>query len=500
MYTTRHLCLAIERGRSSYELALLRACITVLTLIVVSVVSNAQGYSTFQGLRILHPTAPSNVITFNPPSSLTSYSLTWPGSQGGAFTFLMNDGSGNLSWYGATDVAWLLSGNSGANAPFLGTTDNYPLLFRTNNTQVASLSADGSMRIGYNSTSLPSSYAGLPNRLFMEGGDESYSMMSGVSNAQVSGPHLELIRSRGVYASTYEDVQANDEIGQLRWRGYFGGSYLSCSDIAGEVDTTPSSGNVPGRIVFSTVPLGGGTGFLQRMVIRSDGSVGINTMYPLLNARLDVLGNVALSNSGTASQLRFYEPSASGTNYSSFSAQAQTADVNYTLPAADGTSGDVLVTNGSGSLSWTNIGKEMIKIKSTNESLTNSVTLQDDDELQFAVNANEKWYIDVLLDVTGSTGGIKCGFAIPTGSTMALNMCANLTAGNTSHVHEWIRTSNTASSGITITNNVTSISIRGIVSISSTAGSVKLEWAQSTSSGTATVVKSLSMMKYTRVQ
>ena len=33
-------------------------------------------------------------------------------------------------------------------------------------------------------------------------------------------------------------------------------------------------------------------------------------------------------------------------------AQAQSADITYTLPAADGTSGYVLTTNGSGSLSW----------------------------------------------------------------------------------------------------------------------------------------------------
>jgi hypothetical protein len=63
-------------------------------------------------------------------------------------------------------------------------------------------------------------------------------------------------------------------------------------------------------------------------------------------------GNLLLSNVGTASELRLAEPSASGTNYIAFKAQAQAANVTYTLPGADGTSGQVLSTNGTGTLSW----------------------------------------------------------------------------------------------------------------------------------------------------
>ena len=62
-----------------------------------------------------------------------------------------------------------------------------------------------------------------------------------------------------------------------------------------------------------------------------------------------------LSNSGTAASLKLNEPSGSGSNFTAFKAQAQAADVTYTLPAADGTSGQVLSTNGSGTLSWTTV-------------------------------------------------------------------------------------------------------------------------------------------------
>lgn len=54
----------------------------------------------------------------------------------------------------------------------------------------------------------------------------------------------------------------------------------------------------------------------------------------------------------TAAQFRFLEPSGSGTNYTGFKAQAQAGNVTYTLPAADGTNGQFLKTNGTGTLSW----------------------------------------------------------------------------------------------------------------------------------------------------
>jgi hypothetical protein len=59
------------------------------------------------------------------------------------------------------------------------------------------------------------------------------------------------------------------------------------------------------------------------------------------------------NNNNTANELRFYEPSGSGTNYTAFRAAAQSANITYTLPNADGSTGQVLSTNGAGQLSWT---------------------------------------------------------------------------------------------------------------------------------------------------
>lgn len=63
-------------------------------------------------------------------------------------------------------------------------------------------------------------------------------------------------------------------------------------------------------------------------------------------------GTVTVGGGATASELRLLEPSGSGSHYTGFKAQAQAGNVTYTLPAADGSAGQLLSTDGSGGLSW----------------------------------------------------------------------------------------------------------------------------------------------------
>ena len=68
--------------------------------------------------------------------------------------------------------------------------------------------------------------------------------------------------------------------------------------------------------------------------------------------------NINLVPTGTgkvsvSTTLAILETGASPTKYTIFQGGDQTADVTYTLPTADGSTGQVLKTNGSGTLSWT---------------------------------------------------------------------------------------------------------------------------------------------------
>jgi hypothetical protein len=78
-------------------------------------------------------------------------------------------------------------------------------------------------------------------------------------------------------------------------------------------------------------------------IIDGAGNVGINVDTTL--AALDVVGNAAVTG-----EVRIYETDRS--NYVGLGVTTLSSDLNFKLPVSYGTDGQVLVTNGSGTLSW----------------------------------------------------------------------------------------------------------------------------------------------------
>jgi len=71
-----------------------------------------------------------------------------------------------------------------------------------------------------------------------------------------------------------------------------------------------------------------------------------NTLFSLGTGIFSFVGSIGLTN---FNEMRWYDD---GANYVGFEAPALSADQIWTLPPADGISGDVLTTDGAGSLSW----------------------------------------------------------------------------------------------------------------------------------------------------
>lgn len=81
----------------------------------------------------------------------------------------------------------------------------------------------------------------------------------------------------------------------------------------------------------------------------TDSNVGIN---------FQAKGTGAYRFLGTASQaaeIRLFEDTDNGTNYTAFRVGTQSADITYTLPTAQGASSTVLQNDGSGNLSWASV-------------------------------------------------------------------------------------------------------------------------------------------------
>ena len=95
---------------------------------------------------------------------------------------------------------------------------------------------------------------------------------------------------------------------------------------------------------------------------------------------LSTSGNISIT--GSNNELRLYE----GANYVGFEAPALSADKIWVLPAADGSSGQALTTDGSGNLSFAAGGKTTEEIQdivgamfTSNTETRGSLTYQDGD-------------------------------------------------------------------------------------------------------------------------
>ncbi len=117
---------------------------------------------------------------------------------------------------------------------------------------------------------------------------------------------------------------------------------------------------------------------------------------------------------GQTGEMRFDELAANGTNYVGFKApDTLAADKVWTLPAADGTSGQALTTNGTGSLAWSTVGGGSLTLSSKSSDYT--VTTGDAGEY-FMVSGN----LTTLTLPTAATAGSGFGITVKSNGGWAL--------------------------------------------------------------------------------
>lgn len=131
---------------------------------------------------------------------------------------------------------------------------------------------------------------------------------------------------------------------------------------------------------------------------------------------LSVTSDINLANQA---DLRFYEATGNGTNYVGFQAPASiAADILWTLPDADGNSGQVLSTNGSGVLSWQ--GAVGSSITAGDSSVT--VTDTGAGTITFNTDNTDRWVINSSGDFVPTSDST---YDIGASGTEVLNVYAD---------------------------------------------------------------------------
>jgi hypothetical protein len=107
------------------------------------------------------------------------------------------------------------------------------------------------------------------------------------------------LRGYGGTVSVPTSVAQDNRLGLLSGEGWDGTAIRASSRITFSVDGPVIPGNLPGKITFNTVPVGGGAGHIERMRITSAGDVGIGHTAPnstlevrSSNRTLDSFGNI----------------------------------------------------------------------------------------------------------------------------------------------------------------------------------------------------------------
>jgi hypothetical protein len=314
-----------------------------------------------QGDLRLQDTTGGQFVALQAPGTIaTSYTLTLPVDDGTNGQALITDGNGVLSWstaaagdvYGpasATDNAVarfdLTTGkiiqnsvviiadttgdmtgvgtlSSGAitttgvltlpagtvSAPAITTTGDtntgifFPaadtIAFTEGGAEAMRITSAGDLLVG--ATATRTNIAGTAQNFLIEKTAPVFQALVANENAS-GGSFLSLCLSRGSTVGSNTIVQSEDQVGGLTFRGNDGTNFLNLASIVGNVDGTPGTNDMPGRLVFSTTADGSASP-TERMRITNAGNVGIGTASP--NARLNVvaaastIGQVRIDGSG----------------------------------------------------------------------------------------------------------------------------------------------------------------------------------------------------------
>lgn len=141
--------------------------------------------------------------------------------------------------------------------------------------------------------------------------------------------------------------------------------------------------------------------------------------------------------------------------------------------------------------------------KASDETVNNSSSLQNDDELFIPLDANSTYIFDGLITYTsGTTADFQMDFTAPAGATgrrWLINGASTITACSTTAMNFNGGAIDASATGIGATGGTCDVPIKGTVTTTGTSGTFQVQWAQNTADASDTTVKAGSYLYWRKL-
>ncbi len=267
-----------------------------------------------------------------------------------------------------------------------------------------------------------------------------------------------------------------------------GGGTHTLLNATSHIDTVNQS------VTRGSIIYGDSTPKWNELVIGSNGQVlssnGIDVFWNLVGSEQTeddlITGQTTLTGTSPSDDLLDYiliSDNAGGLKKIHFTDYMETiSQLTAISPASD----DELIvydTDGTtvGRISISELGAPFSVLKTDDESVTSSTTLQNDDHISFPVESNSRYhFIMTLAYNAGTTGDVKIGWSVPTGTIMH-RMADAFTSPNDFSETDTLRLQGSGASNSTGNTY-------GTIHTAGTAGTMQMQWAQQSSDVTPSTI------------
>jgi hypothetical protein len=125
--------------------------------------------------------------------------------------------------------------------------------------------------------------------------------------AGTAGSFFSFAKSRSTTPGSFSILSINDDLGYIRFNGDDGTQFVEAARVWAEVDGTPNTNDMPGRLIFSTTASGASSP-TEAMRITSAQRVGIGTTAPLTALNVNGTGGELIRISVTPDGATQQEP------------------------------------------------------------------------------------------------------------------------------------------------------------------------------------------------